>query len=47
MDFVIYCVLYMLEAAFGFGMLFAISAAVVWWGGRHRRRELAYENGHT
>lgn len=47
MDFIFYAVRYLLEAGFGFGLLFATGAAVIWWEGRHKRRQRAYWNGPT
>lgn len=47
MHFIIYCAIYLLEAAFGFGLLFAAGAAVVWWQDRHKRAHYRYVNGRT
>lgn len=47
MNFIIYCLLYLFQAAVGFSMLLAIGAAVVYWQERHRRRERAFFNGRT
>lgn len=44
MHFIIYCAIYLLEAAFGFALLFATGAAVIWWQDRHKRRERTYFN---
>jgi len=47
MDFIFYAARYLLEAGLGFGALFTVSAAVVWWDGRRRRAHYRYWNGPT
>jgi hypothetical protein len=47
MDFVFYTARTLLDAGLGFGALFAVSAAMVYWRERHVRRDRAYWNGHT
>lgn len=41
LDFIVYIVTHLVFAAAGFALLFATSAAVIWWRGRHKRREHA------